>query len=168
MTGTLHEDRCTFIYDWILFRIRNISKKYIEKIKTLITYSITFFFFFSRKSCRWWDSVQTFVDPDSPQVKILRMRITCWITKATDTHSKCIILITFSLHSGIGTRLSDTSICTLTAFLYFKIFVSSYQFCYSWVTGNESKFLRMEDACEERCKICSKSTLTRKTAGFYS
>jgi hypothetical protein len=28
---------------------------------------------------------------------IRRMRFACWLTKATDTHSECVILIAFSM-----------------------------------------------------------------------
>ena len=31
------------------------------------------------------------VEPDRPQMTIWRMRIACWIPKATDTHSEYII-----------------------------------------------------------------------------
>ena len=33
------------------------------------------------------------VDPDRPQMTIRRMRIACCVTKATDIHSECVILI---------------------------------------------------------------------------
>jgi len=32
------------------------------------------------------------VELDSPQITVRRMRIACWITKATDTHSEYVIL----------------------------------------------------------------------------
>ena len=40
-----------------------------------------------------WKSI---VEPDRPQITIWRMRIACWIPKATDTHSEYVILIHFS------------------------------------------------------------------------
>jgi hypothetical protein len=33
------------------------------------------------------------VEPDRPQVTIWRMRIACWITNTTNTHSEYVILI---------------------------------------------------------------------------
>ena len=42
------------IFCWILFRMRNVSDKVVEKIKTHISHSITSF----RKSCRLWDNVE--------------------------------------------------------------------------------------------------------------
>jgi len=44
------------------------------------------------------------VERDRPQLTIWRMRIACWIAKATNTYSQYVILIAFSLqqwlHSG--------------------------------------------------------------------
>jgi len=53
--GTLYEDQCTFliISCLLVLRIRNISDKIVEKIKTHILCSITFFF---RKLCRLWNN----------------------------------------------------------------------------------------------------------------
>jgi len=35
-------------------------------------------------------------DPGRPQITIWRMRITCWIPKATDTHSEYVKIILYS------------------------------------------------------------------------
>jgi hypothetical protein len=37
------------------------------------------------------------VQPDRPQMTILRTRIACWVPKATDTHSEYVILTAFPL-----------------------------------------------------------------------
>jgi hypothetical protein len=37
---------------------------------------------------------------------IRRMRIACWITKATDTHSECIRRIAFAQQQRLGERAS--------------------------------------------------------------
>jgi len=46
------------------------------------------------------------VQRDGPQMTIWRMRIACWISKATKTHLECVILIVFPLqrwlHEGIS------------------------------------------------------------------
>jgi hypothetical protein len=39
------------------------------------------------------------VEPDRPQMTIWRMRVTCWITNATNTQSECVIRL---LHFNIG------------------------------------------------------------------
>jgi len=50
-----------------------------------------------------WNTV---VEPDRPQMIIPRMRITYWITKATNTHSEYVILITFPSNDGCTKALS--------------------------------------------------------------
>jgi len=57
--------------------MRNISDKSVEKIKTNISCSLTYF----RKSCRLWDNVEKYgrdgqVTDDN---KIWCMRLACWI-----------------------------------------------------------------------------------------
>jgi len=37
---------------------------------------------------------------------IRRMRITCWITKATNTHSQCVIFMAFPLQQWLYERAS--------------------------------------------------------------
>ena len=39
-----------------------------------------------------------------PQMTILRMRIACWIPKATNTHLGCIVLIAFELQQWLHER----------------------------------------------------------------
>ena len=40
---------------------------------------------------------KNFVEPGRPQMAVWRMRIACWIPKATNTHSEYVILIAFPL-----------------------------------------------------------------------
>ena len=40
------------------------------------------------------------------QMTIRRMRIACWITKATNTHSECVTLIAFPLQKMLQERAS--------------------------------------------------------------
>ena len=77
-----------FFLEWKMFQI-----KVLEKFWTHILYSVTFFL----KLCRLWDNLEkTFVERGKPQKTIWRMRIACWIPKATNTHTGCVILIDFS------------------------------------------------------------------------
>ena len=48
-----------------------------------------------------WKNV---VEPDRPQMKTWRMRIACWIPKATNTHSQYVILIVFPLQQRLNER----------------------------------------------------------------
>jgi len=46
------------------------------------------------------------VEPDRLQMTIWRMRIACWIPKATDTHSEYVIIIAFPLQQYLHERAS--------------------------------------------------------------
>ena len=66
------------------------------------------------------------VEPDRLQMKIWRMRIACWMTKAKNTHSECVIFIVASplqqwLHERVSMQLSYEK-CLLEAFLELRSF----------------------------------------------
>jgi hypothetical protein len=50
ITDSLHKDQCIFMIEFrsLLLRMRNVSDKIVEKVKTHISYPVTFL----RKSCR--------------------------------------------------------------------------------------------------------------------
>jgi len=66
-----------------------VSTKFVEKIKTHILYSITWFENRAVFEMKW----QNIVEPERPQMPIWRMRVTFWIPKATNTHSEYVIII---------------------------------------------------------------------------
>jgi len=71
--------------------MRNFSENFVEKIKKHILSSITFFFSENRDVYEvMWKSM---VEPDRPQMAINRMRILCWMNKATDTNLEYVIII---------------------------------------------------------------------------
>ena len=77
----------------VLLRMRSVSEKVVEKITAHILCSI-FFFPENRIVC---DNVEKYgrtrqVTDDN---MIRRMRFACWIIKATDTYSECVIIIAF-------------------------------------------------------------------------
>jgi hypothetical protein len=89
--------------------------KVVEKIKTHILCSITFF----RKSCRLWDNVEkrgTARQATDDNI-IRRMRFACWITKATDTHSDYVIFIASPRQQWLRERASVLRIRTLPVLL---------------------------------------------------
>ena len=51
-----------------------------------------------------FQSVESMVEPDRPQMTIRRMRIACWIPKATNTHSEYVTLIAFPLQQWLHER----------------------------------------------------------------
>jgi hypothetical protein len=114
--NAIHEDLDTFvlIFRWNILRIRNISEKVVEKIKTHMLYPITFF----RKSCRLWDNVEKYdtAGQGTDDNIIRRMRFACWISKATDTHSEYVIHIAIPRQQWLRERASFLR-CTLPVFL---------------------------------------------------
>ena len=79
-----------------------IQKKASEKIKTHILCSVNFSpDNFAVCEIMWKNVVQ----PDRPQMTIWRMRIVCWIPKATDTCSQYVILSAFPLQQWLRKRV---------------------------------------------------------------
>jgi hypothetical protein len=73
-----------------------------KKIKTHIFCSITFFEDHVIYEIMWKNTVE----PDRSRVTIRHMRIACWIPKATNTHTGCIIIIAFPQQQWLNERSS--------------------------------------------------------------
>jgi len=71
-----------------------LQTKVVEKIKTHIFCSITFFFETPAIYEIMWKNI---VEPGRPQMTIWRMRIERCIPKATDTNSEYVMLIALPL-----------------------------------------------------------------------
>ena len=97
ITGTLREDQYTFMIvspqffsEWKMFQT-----KVVEKIKThFIFYNL---FFPEILSFLWVNVERNMVEPDRPQMTVRRVRIACWIPKATNTYSENVIRTVFPL-----------------------------------------------------------------------
>ena len=64
--------------------------------------SATFFFF---ENCAVYVKIyKNIVERGRPQMKIWRLRIACWIPKATNTHSVYVILIAFSTTTTVAQK----------------------------------------------------------------
>jgi len=105
MTGTLHEDNIKF-------------DQIVEKIETHILCSVTFF----RKSCCVWDNVEEYCRTGQATDENMAIHITCWIPKATNTHSGCVKAYCFST----ARRVAQTR-------CYVTLHVQSLS-CYIWFT----------------------------------
>ena len=100
--------------------MKNISDNFWE---TQNTFSFKqFFFFFENVSVHeiMWKII---VERGRPQMTMWRMRIACWIPKATNTHSQYVIIIAFPLQQWfheIFSMLRYTYIAAcLVTFLHF-------------------------------------------------
>ena len=66
--------------------MRNVSKV-LEKVKTHFMLNFCFF----KNHAVYKIKLKKFVEPGRPQVTIWRMRILCWIPKATNTLSEYVL-----------------------------------------------------------------------------
>jgi hypothetical protein len=108
--GVLLEDICAFLMQcyWIIRRVRNVSDKSRGNQNTHCTFII-----FSQNWCLLWNTVEMYgraiqVAGDSV---IWCMHFECFITKATNTHSRYVIFIAFPQQQWFH-------ICTSTLHLY--------------------------------------------------
>jgi hypothetical protein len=120
--GTSHGDEYTFLpYLAQFFLEWEISqKKCVKKTKTHIVCSITFFFLSKIVYEIKWKHI---LEPDRPKMTIWRMRFSCWIPKATSTHSDYVILIEFNCNNGCTNTPECYVIRSLPVF-YFLLIVT--------------------------------------------
>jgi hypothetical protein len=100
ITGTLHEDQMHFLTFLAQFfsELVMFQARVVEKIKAHILLSITFFFENHSVLEIMWKYI---VEWGRPQMTIWRMRIACWVFKATNTHLLYVILIAFPLQQWL-------------------------------------------------------------------
>jgi len=70
----------------------------VEKFETLIFCSIVFF---PENVTDYEITWKNILELGRPQMTIWRVRVACWIPKATDTYLGCVILIAFPLHQWL-------------------------------------------------------------------
>jgi hypothetical protein len=100
--------------------------KSVETIETQILCSIIFS---PENSAVYEIKWKKFVERGRPQMTIWRLRIACWIPKATDTHSEYVIPISFPPQPWLHERaalLPDTYIGCLVLFSRARQFVYYY------------------------------------------
>jgi len=90
----------------------------VEQFRTLILYSVTFFFPENRTVCEiMWTNM---AEPDRPLMTIWRRCIVCWIPRVINTQSEYVTLIAFLLQRWCG--CASMSRCT-----YLACFVRCYR-----------------------------------------
>ena len=118
MKCTLHEHQYTFFImsRSFLLRMRNVSKNVEEKIEIDIRRSVTLFFLTNHAfHVTMWKNT---IESGRPHMLILRMRMACWVFKATHTHLDYVILIACPLQQLLHERAAML-IYTYIAFLVF-------------------------------------------------
>ena len=121
----------------VLLSMRNVSDKLVEKIKSHILCSITFFFL--ENLAVYEIMPKNTVETDRPQTTIWRMWIACWTPKAKNTSSEYIIFITIRLQQWLHERTSVLS-CRYIALLnktierrYVYYLLVLYILCNKWL-----------------------------------
>ena len=101
--------------------------KAVEKIKTRILCSVTFFYFFENRAFyeKMWKNI---VERGRPQMTVWRLRIACWIPKAPNTHSACVILIAFPLQRWLHERASMLHYTYIASLVVFSFHVKQFPF----------------------------------------
>ena len=123
-TGNRSRDRPTSsavpfmsVSSWILLRMRNVSNKICREYDILC--SITVFF---RISCRLWDVEKYGTAGQAADNNIIqRKRFACWITKATNTISQYLLLISYARQQLFRERVSMLRHSTLPVFSWLLI-----------------------------------------------
>jgi len=103
----------------VFLKMRDISDKFVEKNKTNILWSKTLFF----NGAFYEIMRKNIVQPDRPQLTTWRMRIPCWMTKATNTQSQYIILIAFSLQQWLHERASLLCYSTCLVLILLQVII---------------------------------------------
>jgi len=101
--GTFHKGQYTFLITSrsFLLRIRNVSHVgRTENQNTHFMFNNSCFLNRALYEVMWEKNT---AEPRRPQTTIWRMRIICWIPKATNTHLEHVILITFPCNNGYTT-----------------------------------------------------------------
>jgi hypothetical protein len=101
ITCTLCEDQYTFPVISPSFHviIRNVLYKRCKHTHFMLG---NFFL----KWCRLWDNVENVVEQGKSQVTTWCTRISCWMPRATNTHSEYVILIDFPLQQWFHESVS--------------------------------------------------------------
>jgi hypothetical protein len=118
-----------FFLEWEMFQA-----ELVEKIKSHILYSVTFF----SKIVLFMRYCGNILWNQRGYVVIWCMHIVCWVTKATNTHSDCVIFIAFPLQQWLhehASMLHHTYIaCLVSICLYWKTFM---KYTSNWIECEE-------------------------------
>jgi hypothetical protein len=103
ITGTLKASTLFFIIPHsIILLTRNFTDKSCRENQNTHLCSVTFF-----ENCAIYEIMCTnIIDSGRPRMMMWHLRIACYITKATDTHSEYVILTAFALQQWLHKRAS--------------------------------------------------------------
>ena len=120
--------------------MKTFSDKCVDKLEVHILCSPTFFENLAVYEIMW----KNIVERDRPQMTVWRMRIACWIRKATNTQG-CVILIDFPQQKWLHEAPKYYVIGILPVLIIFRMYVT-------WPIDSPSRFDRLKGLGEE-CKL---------------
>ena len=132
----------------LLLIMRNVSHSLYRKSKhTFRVQSPPFFFFFGNRAVNeiMWKNI---VELSRPQMTTWCMHIGCWIPKATNKPSECVILIAFPLQQWLHHRVF---VLRYTYIVYFVIF--PFLIPYAIRTETSGRYISSNDT---KCIKCTK------------
>jgi hypothetical protein len=89
------------VYRSGLLTMQNVSdRNRRENHNILCSLTLCCFVFFENRAV-YEIRYKNIVEPDRPMMAIRRMRIACWIPKATNTHSECVKFIVIPLQQWL-------------------------------------------------------------------
>jgi len=114
-TNDGHQYTILIISHWIFLTPGKVSEKFCRENQNTLG---PIFYNRGVHEIMW----KNIVEPNRPQVTISRMRITCWIPKATNAHSDYVILVTFTLQRWFLERscLLPSSVYCLSCRIFIK------------------------------------------------
>jgi len=105
-----------FLFEWEIFQANAVMK-----INTYEYIYVEWLFSFLENLAVYDIMWKNSAEPDRPQMAICRMRIACWVPKATNTYSRYVILLDFPLQNGYTDTPEDH---LRTSPVLFNIYVS--------------------------------------------
>jgi hypothetical protein len=100
-----------------------LQTKILEKLETHVLCSVTCILENRAVYEIMWKNV---VERVRPQMTIWRMRIACWIPKATNTHTGCVILNCFSTATVVVRTRSNVTLLLYINYLYILLYINIY------------------------------------------
>ena len=108
MTVTLHEEQCTFfiISCWIPLRMRSVLDKCCRENQNRHFVLNTFFLSKNHAACKIMWKKYCIARQATDNNIIWCMHMACWIPKAANTHSECVILIALLVQQWLHKHVS--------------------------------------------------------------
>jgi hypothetical protein len=103
-----------------LLKMKNVSHKSCREYQNT---HFVFRNFFPEKSDVYKIRRKNTIGRGRSQVTIWRMRIVCWIPKATNTHSGCVMLIAFPMQQWLHEQASMLRYTYIVCLVFYFIFI---------------------------------------------